>query len=136
MAFGEPWQKFWPFGRRSVAFVEVLACFSWNSVGWILASKSALEWRFWRSFGWQVRPGTAVSHAFGRQVGPGMAVCGALGRQVGPGMTVWRLLFRCFFENGDFLKIVLSLWWEHSFQGSDRPKIGPVSALDVKLALK
>ena len=36
-----------------------------------------------------------------------------------------RLLFRCFFENGDFLKIVLPLWWEHSFQGSDPPKIGP-----------
>ena len=36
-----------------------------------------------------------------------------------------RLRFRCFFENGDFLKIVLPLWWEHSFQGSDPPKIGP-----------
>ena len=32
-------------------------------------------------------------------------------------------LFRCFFENGDFLKIVLPLWWEHSFQGLDLPKI-------------
>ena len=38
-----------------------------------------------------------------------------------------RLLFRCFFENGDFLKIVLPLWWEHSFRGSDPPKIGPES---------
>ena len=38
-----------------------------------------------------------------------------------------RLLFRCFFENGDFVKIVLPLWWEHSFGGSDRPKIGPES---------
>ena len=38
-----------------------------------------------------------------------------------------RLLFRGFFENGDFVKIVLPLWWKHSFQGSDRPKIGPES---------
>ena len=38
-----------------------------------------------------------------------------------------RLLFRCFFENGDFVKIVLPLWWEHNFQGSDPPKIGPES---------
>ena len=28
-----------------------------------------------------------------------------------------------FFENGDFLKIVLPLWWEHSFQGLDLRKI-------------
>ena len=34
-----------------------------------------------------------------------------------------RLLFRCFFENGDFVKIVLPLWWEHNFEGSDPPKI-------------
>ena len=33
------------------------------------------------------------------------------------------LLFRCFFKNGDFVKIVLPLWWEHSFQGLDLPKI-------------
>ena len=33
------------------------------------------------------------------------------------------LLFRCFFENGAFVKIVLPLWWEHSFQGLDLPKI-------------
>ena len=26
-------------------------------------------------------------------------------------------------ENGDFVKIVLPLWWEHSFQGSDPSKI-------------
>ena len=38
-----------------------------------------------------------------------------------------RLLFRCFFENGDFVKIVLPLWWEHNFQGSDLPKIGSES---------
>ena len=38
-----------------------------------------------------------------------------------------RLLFRCFFENGDFVKIVLPLWWEHSFGGSDPPKIDPES---------
>ena len=36
-----------------------------------------------------------------------------------------RLLFRCFFENGDFVKIVLPLWWEHNFQGSDPLKIDP-----------
>ena len=59
-----------------------------------MASKSALEWRFWRPFGRQVRPGTAVSHAFGRQVGPGMAVSGALGRQVGSGTTVLGVLGR------------------------------------------
>ena len=28
-----------------------------------------------------------------------------------------------FFKNGDFVKIVLPLWWEHSFQGLDLPKI-------------
>ena len=60
----------------------------------ILASKSAMERRFWRPFGWQVRPGTAVSHAFGRQVGPGMAVSGALGRQVGPGTAFSKALGR------------------------------------------
>ena len=38
-----------------------------------------------------------------------------------------RLLFRCFFKNGDFVKIVLPLWWERHFQGSDRPKIDPGS---------
>ena len=38
-----------------------------------------------------------------------------------------RLLFRCFFENGDFVKIVLPLWWEHNFEGSDPPKIDPES---------
>ena len=32
--------------------------------------------------------------------------------------------FRCFFQNGDFVKIVLPLWWEHSFQGSDPLRIG------------
>ena len=45
----------------------------------------------------------------------------------GPKTGPRRLLFRCFFENGDFVKIVLPLWWEHSFQGSDPPKIGPES---------
>ena len=35
-----------------------------------------------------------------------------------------RLLFRCFFENGDFVKIVLPLWREHNFEGSDPPKFG------------
>ena len=44
-----------------------------------------------------------------------------LGRKTGP----WRVCFRYFFENGDFLKIVLPLWWEHNFQGSDPPKIDP-----------
>ena len=39
----------------------------------------------------------------------------------------WRLLFQCFFENGDFVKIVLPLWWVHDFQGSDPPKIGAES---------
>ena len=28
-----------------------------------------------------------------------------------------------FFKNSDFVKIVLPLWWEHSFQGLDLPKI-------------
>ena len=28
-------------------------------------------------------------------------------------------------ENGGFVKIVLPLWWEHSFQGSDLSKIEP-----------
>ena len=42
-------------------------------------------------------------------------------------MGARRLLFRSFFENGDFLKIVLPLWREHSFAGSDPPKIGPES---------
>ena len=45
----------------------------------------------------------------------------------GPKTGPRRLLFRCFFENGDFVKIVLPLWWEHSFGGSDPPKIGPES---------
>ena len=45
----------------------------------------------------------------------------------GPKTGSRRLLFRCFFENGDFVKIVLPLWWEHNFQGSDPPKIGSES---------
>ena len=36
-----------------------------------------------------------------------------LGSKTGPR----GLLFRCFFKNGDFVEIVLPLWWEHSFQG-------------------
>ena len=31
--------------------------------------------------------------------------------------------FSIFLKNGDFVKIVLPLWWEHSFQGLDLPKI-------------
>ena len=31
------------------------------------------------------------------------------------------------FRKIDFLKIVLPLWWEHDFEGSDPPKIGPES---------
>ena len=38
-----------------------------------------------------------------------------------------RIFFRGFGENGDFAKIVLPLWWEHNFGGSDLPKIGPES---------
>ena len=34
-----------------------------------------------------------------------------------------QLIFSVFFQNGDFVKIVLPLWWEHSFQGLDHPKI-------------
>ena len=45
----------------------------------------------------------------------------------GPKTGPRRLLFRCFFENGDFVKIVLPLWWEHNFEGSDPPKIDPES---------
>ena len=41
----------------------------------------------------------------------------------GPKTDPRSLLFRCFFKNGDFVKIVLPLWWEHSFQGLDLPKI-------------
>ena len=41
----------------------------------------------------------------------------------GPKTGPRSLLFRCFFENGDFVKIVLPLWWEQHFQGSDPPKI-------------
>ena len=42
---------------------------------------------------------------------------------LGPKTGPRGLLFRCFFKNGDFVKIVLPLWWEHSFQGLDLPKI-------------
>ena len=45
----------------------------------------------------------------------------------GPKTGPRRLLFRCFFENGDFVKIVLPLWREHNFEGSDPPKIDPES---------
>ena len=41
------------------------------------------------------------------------------GPKTGPGS----LLFQCFLKNGDFVEIVLPLWWEHNFQGSDLPKI-------------
>ena len=33
--------------------------------------------------------------------------------------------FGVFFENGDFVKIVLPPWREHNFQGSDPPKNDP-----------
>ena len=46
----------------------------------------------------------------------------------GPKTGPRSLLFRRFFENGDFVKIVLPLWWEHNFEGSDPPKIDPESA--------
>ena len=42
-----------------------------------------------------------------------------------PKTDPWRLLFWCFFENGDFLKIMLTPRWEHNFRGSDIPKNGP-----------
>ena len=42
---------------------------------------------------------------------------------LGPKTGPRSLLFRCFFKNGDFVKIVLPLWWEHSFQGLDLPKL-------------
>ena len=42
-----------------------------------------------------------------------------LGPKTGPRGS----LFRCFFKNDDFVEIVLPLWWEHSFQGLDLPKI-------------
>ena len=42
---------------------------------------------------------------------------------LGPKTGPRGLLFRCFFKNGDFVEIVLPLWWEHSFQGLDLPKI-------------
>ena len=45
----------------------------------------------------------------------------------GPKTDPRSLLFRCFFEKGDFVKIVLPLWWEHNFEGSDPPKIDPES---------
>ena len=57
--------------------------------------------QFWRFWGLRRR----FSAIFGLKTGPR------------------RLLFRCFFENGDFVKIVLPLWWEQHFQGSDLPKI-------------
>ena len=37
------------------------------------------------------------------------------------------LLFRALSENGDFVKIVLPLWWEHNFGGPDPPQIDPES---------
>ena len=33
--------------------------------------------------------------------------------------------FRCFSENGDFVKIELPLWREHNSEGSHPPKIDP-----------
>ena len=51
-----------------------------------------------------------------------------------PGVDFWPFLlpkqvpggyfFGVFFENGDFVKIVLPLWREHNFEGSDPPKFG------------
>ena len=35
------------------------------------------------------------------------------------------MVFRCFSENGDFVKIELPLWREHNFEGSHPPKIDP-----------
>ena len=44
---------------------------------------------------------------------------------LGPKTGPRTLLLRFFFENVDFLKIVLQLWWEHDFQGSELPKNDP-----------
>ena len=61
-------------------------------------------------------------HFFGKFVdfwSPRRRFSTILGPKTGPR----GLLFRCFFKNGDFVEIVLPLWWEHSFQGLDLPKI-------------
>ena len=34
------------------------------------------------------------------------------------------LIFGVFSKKRDFLKIVLPLWWEHNFEGSEATKIG------------
>ena len=49
------------------------------------------------------------------------------GTVLGPKTGPRSIDFRCFFEKRDFLKIVLPLWWEHNFEGSDAQKIGPES---------
>ena len=63
-----------------------------------------------------------TNHFFGKFVdfwSPRRRFSTILGPKTGPR----GLLFRCFFKNGDFVEIVLPLWWEHSFQGLDLPKI-------------
>ena len=63
-----------------------------------------------------------TNHFFGKFVdfwSPRRRFSTILGPKTGPRS----LLFRCFCKNGDFVKIVLPLWWEHSFQGLDLPKI-------------
>ena len=67
-------------------------------------SKNSLFFVIFGDFGWPRRRFLAI---FGPKTGPR------------------RLLFRCFFENGDFVKIVLPLRCEHNFEGLDPPKIDP-----------
>ena len=40
------------------------------------------------------------------------------------------------FENDDFAKIMLPLWSEHNFEGSDPPKIGPESDSERRRQVK
>ena len=66
---------------------------------------------------------TTFFSIFGAFGSPRRRFLAIFGTKTGPR----RLLFRRFFENGDFVKIVLPLWREHNFQGSGPPKIGSES---------
>ena len=85
--------------------------------------KTPKKWAAGTCFGTQNRrkstPGAAETNKFLDFWSPQRRFPTILGPKTGPGS----LRFRCFFKNGDFVKIVLPLWWEHSFQGLDLPKI-------------
>ena len=60
-------------------------------------------------------------HFFSDLGSPRRRFCAILGTK----NVARRMFYRCFSENGDFVKIELPLWREHNFERPHPPKIDP-----------